>query len=390
MYYSIRWTKEYSRPSTGEFLSCMKVGDRKNEYTDAIIGEICKRWQDHRMLRALYLEPSTFQEFEVFRRKFLLAKQFKDTFSIVEIGLAPNTSKAQKRPQRPNLLYGPGFSTSFHQSLCLHFLATATRNVAGAIAKPDDIENDDGVALQAYDNMLYITDSLWAKDEVTGNCSFTPSLQVKIQCLEIWVFLYHFLLRKLFPITVLDEWINETDRNVTGYGQKRQCKKYRASFMYSLRRFLHPHDVLQAVFTQAWREDSTFDLGWDQRPIMMAEDDFSIPPALRPTSHCFRACYIPELGLTGALCGHGRSEEKRSWWDVCRDDLGSPFNRDFDWDGLKDWNREVDVDYLEACPDYQDPGLLAHSVYSDPSESERQEYESSSSESDGDSSDDMV
>ena len=172
------------RPRRALFERCQNTKHHVDEYTDAVIDEICTRWQQTRLLRELYQDPAVFAEFEDFRRHFLTARTAGDTFRIVSPGLHYTISTAQG--------FGgagasdrDGSSANFHKTLCLHSLAIATRTLAKT-TKLNTI-ND------SKRNIEEIAVSAWAKKELPGVYSGL-CLRLQIQSLETWDFMYHFLL----------------------------------------------------------------------------------------------------------------------------------------------------------------------------------------------------
>ena len=190
-------TADY-RPQKEKFKICQNIKRHVDyEYTDAVIDEISTRWQKTRFLRELYQDSAVFAEFEDFRRRFLSVKTAQETFAIVTPGFQYAISTTQGFGD-VGASCCDEFKVNFHKTLCLHSLAIVTRTLAKATEL-------DTISRSKMD-IEEIACGAWAKSDLPGVYS-ELCVQLRTRSLETWNFLYHFLLRKLFPPIILDDWI---------------------------------------------------------------------------------------------------------------------------------------------------------------------------------------
>ncbi|MCJ1232841.1 hypothetical protein MMC14_000795 [Varicellaria rhodocarpa] len=139
------------------------------------ITEVCHRWQAHRVLRKLYLSEKVKAEYDLSRAKF--------------------TGSANHQHSHR---FGAEFGGRFHKAICLHSVAIASRKlaIASQFSGPDQEED---VFQTVFD--------LWNKKSVVdewGNDA-EPSIQDKLDCLEVFDFLYLFVTTRLF-VTEFPSW----------------------------------------------------------------------------------------------------------------------------------------------------------------------------------------
>ena len=318
--------KAEHRPLAEDFWRCTAVERHAEEFTDVVTDEICARWQTNRVLRELYLDPAVFAEYEAFRKKFIAAPTAEDTFHIVSPGFQPAIPMTQRHSNQSQLRCGRSFSSAFHKTLCLHSLAMAMRTLV--IATNSSKALDDGTVDAALD--------AWDKSTVfIGHRRLELSIATRVRCLETWDFIYHFLLRKLFPPEILDQWVTACSTSFTSRGSESyDLKDFRSYFMDRLRWGLHPHDVVKAITTQAWTIDSTFVT--DKHDFMMMRGTFETT-VLDPDVWIEDFCRTPLVMQVEPTDRWHKWEEERLYWDDCRLQLGSPFHPDFKWGMLRAW-----------------------------------------------------
>ena len=329
------------RPLAYDFWRCTSVERYADNFTDAVIDEICTRWQASRVLKDLYLDPAVFAEFEAFRQKFIAASDAWETFHIVSPGFEPVYLR-ERHSERPGLVCGRNFGSIFHQTLCLHSLGIAMRTVARATtaSKPERMKMRER-ALCAW-SKTYL--------DIWGQASeLTPELQT--QCLETWDFIYHFLLRKLFPPNILEEWLTACSDDIYLRNEFAELNPvpYWCLFMDRLRWGLYPHKVTEAVAARTWEENSTFII--DEHVFMIMRESFDDLENIGVDwEFSFKkASCIPHLQLGGGsyLC----EDKEHFWWDSCRIRFGSPFHSDFDWGAFFDILVNEDPGEAESIPD---------------------------------------
>ena len=274
-------------------------------------------------LRELYLDDLLSKEFDLFRTRFAAKLPSADRMEIVQPGLmTSSTSSSRFKCSRQ---YTHGFKGQFYQSLCLHSMAIATLQLARVV--PDISEE---VTPDQFETFVPNVYDLWSKQSVVlGGMKILLDWDVKLYCLEVFDFLYMFLLRKVVPFEMLDAWIEE-DAHVYPYDRwslpddpGRIEEWY--DFLANCRDVLTPHDIFDLIKHQAWREDATFPQS--KSMYMRVRGMFAL------SNHSIladdfvlmdnRALMLESISKEGPTdSGH---PEEPSWWDPVRVVYGSPF-----------------------------------------------------------------
>lgn len=323
------------RPHFEQYDECKNFEDHVEVLTSDIVDNVCARWKATRQLQTLYLDTEIFDEFEVWREAYLAETDMEQTFTLVEPGLRPNFQRTHRSRMGDNLL-GGDFTSSFHRAVTLHSLAIAERTFAKAIGI-DNEEADSGFgASMVWDKrQLFLGGDMDPRDKY-------PTLETKVRCLEAWDFMYEFLLRKLLPTNVLNTWIMacsehyDIDDDVADNGEIGP-RSWNA-FMDSMREILHPQDIVEAITMRAWEPDSAY--GGDKLQFMIQRGAFDHKERWMPDQG-LRWSIIDELRFgmdTGDSAGYW------TWWDQCRQQLGTPFAAGFDWATIANWNLSNIID----------------------------------------------
>ena len=324
------------RPPGSVLTDCMEDAGTGDEITDEVINGVVTRWQQSKYLQNLYLDDLVSREYELFRARFVSQLSEAAKGRIVEPTLIQSStisqdvhspfkvSPTQKRPAqrglpREDLL--PGFKGSFHQSLCLHSMAVGSRKIARVL-----MGEEDGIIDRLID--------LWAKKSVTikGDC-IPLSDNTKLQCLEVFDFLYLFLLKKAFPLEHLDLWTS-ANRNDWPYDtmiedpESTDTERW-YSFLTWARWSLQPHDFCDLV-----KNCENSDYPADKHMYMRERGLFDFGPRSNwDLFNCFEKFSMLDGLLPGAshmmASPHDNPHEEPCWWDHVRVWTGSPFHTDF-------------------------------------------------------------
>ena len=324
------------RPHKDVFDACLSATRSPETLTVGVIDEICGRWQKTRILRELYTDAKVFADFEWYREEFIEVASALRTLpesvfdpGTVTMGLVtPGFGRVidlNLPKERTSLdVWEEDFTARFHRSLCLHSIAISSRMIVKAVA--EDPEND---AADIFDKAC----DAWAKDRVTsGDNDINPTLADKVDSLETWDFIYNFLLRKLFPLSVMSDWIMacKSDpilQDVHGEVVPTQvCDR----FLDALRHALHPEDMVDAIVGQAWKRRSGF--GGDKYRYMAIRGNFDWAATGLVDFHTFhsRKVMVESLNIWD-VAGCGCDENSVYPWDRFRHQHGSPFDPNFDW-----------------------------------------------------------
>ena len=334
------------RPTIPLLKDCLDIDGTKDVITDEVIRGIADRWQQSQYLSNLYLDASISREFELYRARFVsqppkAARERIEEPILIQSGTTPQDVwppflpgvATQQRALRQLPVEGlvPGFRWSFHQSLCLHSMAVASRKIAIALA--------DGDSPKIYEHGLphYETFSrlmaLWAKKSIIVKGERLPlSDSIKLECLEVFDFLYLFLLKKALPLEHLDLWTkaNQEDwpYNVNELRYPTKTGRW-YSFLSHAGLIIQPHDLCKLIKNcersdypvnkhMYMRERGLFDLGAENEWGLFSNfDRFALLDAL-----------LPEASHGRVICSQHPLEDP-GWWDHVRVAAGSPFRADF-------------------------------------------------------------
>ena len=285
------------------------------------VDAIALRWRQMGYLRDLYLDDVLSKEFDLFRARFVAKLPKADRKAIVKPGLM--TSSTSSSHLNCSQQYTHGFKARFYQSLCLHSMAIATLQLAKVA--PDISEE---VTRHPYESFIDNTYDLWIKQSVVlGGMKILLGWDVKLYCLEVFDFLYMFLLRKIIPFEMLDAWTKE-DADVYPYDRDGyEVDTSRTDEWYSLledsRWVLKPHDIFDLIKHKAWRVDATFPQSKSMYIRVRGMFDLTHEGDLDFHSYHNRAQMVEEIYKEWPPVSV-RPEEP-CWWDHMRVVYGSPF-----------------------------------------------------------------
>ena len=285
------------------------------------VDAIALRWRQMGFLRDLYLDDLLSKEFDLFRTRFATKLPRADRMMIVQPGLmTSSTSSSRFKCSRQ---YTHGFKAQFYQSLCLHSMAIATLQLAKVAP---DFSGE--ATREPYETFIGNVYDLWSKQSVVlRSMKILLGWDVKLHCLEVFDFLYMFLLRKIVPSEMLDAWIEEDadqypyDR----YGFRDDPSRIDEwhNLLENCRWVLTPHDIFYLIKHQAWRTDATFP---QSKSMYMRERGmFDLGNYGDQDFHTFHN----RAQMLEAICRERPADsaqpEKPSWWDPVRAVYGSPF-----------------------------------------------------------------
>ena len=178
-----------------------------------MVDDISLRWDHFSFIRGLYVDARVSHEFKRFRAHFASDLSVEAKATIVKKGLpgsSLDSSHFNHCQFERNNRFGPDFKARFHRSLCLHSMAILGLRV-GKVSK--DQPQAEGTATRIESEMFATEvktsiEDLWIKKcVVTGGTTTFLNRDTKIDCLEIFDFLYMFLLKKVVLHEQLASWI---------------------------------------------------------------------------------------------------------------------------------------------------------------------------------------
>jgi len=288
----------------------------KEKMTDKVIGDIASRWRQLSYIRQLYLDDVVVKEFQHFRAQFAADEGLA---AIVEPGVMKSSQPKQSHH------FGHDFKARFHKSLCLHSMAIASRNVAkvAVVDGPPEhlIEISEQIRTDVYD--------LWSKHSVViAGEKRLLGLDTRLDYLEVFDFVYLFLLKKVVPFDRLEDWIGQ-DSEHWPYSPNIADDDHELFFQLldHCRCILHPHDLVDLIKHRAWTADAHYHQ--DKSEYMGVRSMFDIDThGRRDFRSVFqRSSMLHALRPHGIVYSYTGSEGPYSW-DLIRLDIGSPSQSD--------------------------------------------------------------
>lgn len=312
------------RPKESVIVDCMNTTWTKEMVTDEVVGNIATRWRQFGCLRQLYLDDLVSKEFQDFRAQFASKLSAEARGAIVEPGVVKSDQSQQSHT------FGHDFKARFHRSLCLHSIAIASRNIA-QVAVVDGCRPSHPKHLKDLsDQTTSEIQDMWTKERIViGGETRLLGLDIKLDCLEVFDFLYLFLLRKVLPRDRLEDWTREDLGDWPYYeGHDDDDIDTWYSFINHCRWVLQPQDLVDLIKHRAWAADSHYPE--DKSEYMRVRSLFDMG-ADNDSDWYSR---FERYNLTHSLLSNDarpvyKVSEDRCWWDRARVNAGSPFQSGF-------------------------------------------------------------
>ena len=325
-------------------LDCFDKDYTDTPLTDVEVDEISKRWWKLGILRDLYLDEAISKDFEEYRVELV-----GDIGYLMADGSRPIIEESPELAIQghPNLEHAPDFKARFHQSLCLHSIALATRS--HALHSRDQIQMTNDPPNLIGERLYYTAGALWEKIYVVLNGrSVELGHHVRFDCLEIFDFLYYFLLGKIVPFSALESWTADAaDRYPYSMLDGDRPENW-DSLLHYCRLTLQPSDIVDLVKHQTWRAESNFPA--DKTNYMCERGLFDVggDGAADFFTGFERRSMVDEAPHDLGILSDFLDENNSRSWDELRVKLGSPFWSHF-WQMID--LRASRADPAEATPE---------------------------------------
>ena len=302
-------------------LDCFDKDYTDTPLTDVQVDEISKRWWKLGILRDLYLNEAISRDFEEYRIEMVDDTEYQRVD-----GSRPMIEESLELAIQgyPTLEHGLDFKARFYQSLCLHSIALATLSHAAYSRDQIQITNDPPNLIG--ERLFYTAGELWQKIRVVLNGRAVElSHDVRFDCLEIFDFLYFFLLEKVVPVSALESWFaGAADLYPYAALEDTPLENWDGLLRY-YRLTLQPSDIVDLVKHKTWRAESNFPADKTNYMCERGLFDYGVDDAADFFSSWRRGSMIDE-----APCGLGSlsdflDENNSRSWDELRVKLGSPF-----------------------------------------------------------------
>ena len=345
----------------GLFLSCVNASWLTETSIDEIVRSICAHWQSTKILRDIYLDRKVAAEYRVFRarfsastrsekanlvkpgfpmagfRKLGLRKLFLHTSGLGKHIFPPSDNYRSQSKRRSH--FGPNFGGRFHRALCLHSIAVVSRQITIAAGGPES----EGISLS----------DMWTKERVRiGGETVSLTKQDKLDCLEVFDFLYLFALRKVVPPKDTESWaVDEVLDFRAIRGDPNPPRPGNEDWFDStvhLRRCLQPVDVATLISKKVWKSKNKPALDKEVYLKVRGAQDMQRGPFE------WRSCF-GRWSMLDALKPPGDNvawfdSKDHGWWDRFRVQSGSPFDPRFELESLNQFQTN---EHLPATFNYR-------------------------------------
>ncbi|KAL8932565.1 MAG: hypothetical protein Q9211_006242 [Gyalolechia sp. 1 TL-2023] len=276
-----------------------------------------QRWQHFKTLRNLYVE--LLPDFESAH-----SRDIHEGDGVVpplggDLPLQPESLPAETTVAATEL--DENFKARFHKALSLHTIAMTFRQLGLASRFKNRRRFSPGQVAQ-----LTAT-TAWCKGGQTfGKYTINVTKMEQIDGLEIFDFLYSYVVPDLFPQDTFIAWISPMYTNA----QKRNCND--ELIQAYCEAYLYPSDIADLLNNKVWEQDSTFpedkavylkNLGFLEKPTVRRGLDWWTPFTRRSMT---MAAVSPEM-FNEIL----RGERGWGWYDETRQEAGSPFKANSTW-----------------------------------------------------------
>ena len=306
-------------------LDCFEKDFTDTPLTDVDVDEISIRWRKLGNLRDLYLDEAISRDFEKYRVQFVS----QGPGYLKPNGIRPIIEESPELAieSNPNHQYAPDFKARFHQSLCLHSIALVTR--FHAMYSRDQVQMETDPPNWMGERLCRIAYHSWNKLNIRLNGRPVQLRdQAQFDRLEIFDFLYYFLLEKVVPVSALESWTAEAaDRYPYAYLEGGLESWF--SLLSECRRTLQPSDIVDLVKHKTWRAGSNFPADKTRYMCERGLFDHGGEGAADFFTGFTRHSIIHEAPHSLCSGGDFLDENKSCLWDELRIKIGSPFRPGF-------------------------------------------------------------
>ena len=325
-------------------LDCFGKDYTDTQLTDVDVDEISKRWWKLGILRDLYLDEAISRDFDKYKVQFVSQGSGYLRLDGNRPMIEENPELAIESNPNPNHKYAPDFKARFYQSLCLHSIARVTRS--HAMYSRDQVQNNVNSPNSIGTRLFRAVGDLWVKHHIELNGHAVQlSHHAQFDRLEIYDFVFYFLLEKVIPFSALESWTTEAGDRYP-YDETEGGLDSWVTLLYHCRLTFLPSDIVDLVKHKTWRTDSNFPA--DKTNYMCERGLFDLGGDAFVDFHTHFSRHSIIHGTSHSLCSGSDilDEDKFCLWDVLRVRLGSPFRPGFS----KRLDLEVSsVDPVEVC-----------------------------------------
>ena len=306
-------------------LDCFEKDYTDTPLTDVDVDEISIRWRKLGLLRDLYLDEAISRDFEKYKVQFVS----RGREYLEPNGIRPIIEESPELAieSNPNLKYAPDLKARFHQSLCLHSIALVTR--FHAMYSRDQIQMKNDPPNWIGERLWRTTCHLWGKFNIRLNGRPVQLRDhAQFDRLEIFDFLYYFLLEKVIPFSALESWTAEAADRFPYDDQEGDLESW-FSLLRHCRWTLQPSDIVDLVKRKTWRVGSDFPADKTRYMCERGLFDIGVDGAADFHTGFTRGFIIDEAPHSLVSGGDFLHGHESCLWDELRIKLGSPFRPGF-------------------------------------------------------------
>ena len=306
-------------------LNCFKKNYTDTPLTDVDVDEISIRWRNFAILRDLYLDEAISRDFEKYKVQFVA----QGPEYLKPNGIRPIIEESPELAieSNPNHQYAPDLKARFHQGLCLHSIALATRS--HALYSLDQIQFENDPPNLIGQKLWETACDSWVRDNtVLNGHAVQLGDHAHFDCLEIFDFLYFFLLEKVVPFRALESWTAEAAGRYPYEEDEGRLENW-FSLLSQCRLTLQPSDIADLVKHKTWRTDSNFPADKTKYMCERGLFDPGYPGAADFFTSFTRLSMIHEIRHSHCSGGSISDEQRSCLWDELRIEIGSPFRPRF-------------------------------------------------------------
>lgn len=301
--------------SISTFFDCLNAQLDRNSLTDKLLADICHRSHQAHSLARLYLDKTLAAEYEKFRYDSLSISKQQEVATCIQLGV--DASRFDTPSVGLSNHYSRDFKARFAKAICLHALTVASHKHARASKVLTSDEQE-----KVVDAVI----SVWYKqfDDIP--------LQCKLDCLEVYDFLYIFILTKIVHPESLEIWCRDS---MDIWDEPNE--PILIQWLIVVGHFAHglqPHDFLKLVLGGSWLPDAKYPS--DRKKYMLERG--IIENIIDGNMDWWTS--FGKVAMVRAVDSNPRqwvnvADEWAAWWEKARYEAGSPFSRNFCWLGLE-------------------------------------------------------
>lgn len=311
------------RPHSDEFWACIAHPTTGPPITNEMIADISARWKKYQLFRHLYLDDTIYEEYNNYRGLYLADLDLESSFHPPEPGV--HIPCGWPRQLRLVQAFRKDFKTEFYKCLCLLSISIASHHLGmmSALAETDEAWN--------------IAHAIWIKSEIHCNGARSViSTAYQLQSLEVFDFVYCFLLGKVLPSEKALDWLDACGDEDWPLSRLDDWTEHsHLALLYHCSYTVNLEDILDMIQNKAWSDE--VDYPPDLTSYMRTRGMFDLGHSTLDWFTAFERDAMVENILRSGPKKKARLKGTAAcrWWNTFRISAGSPFSSTFPFDRAK-------------------------------------------------------